>query len=355
MPDYMLHEAQDAQPGEYLYAMGHVYRVEGDGIPRLVDYHQPEVPTTREGGRFAALTVLEQVAGLLQGWDAAWPPATPPNTEFVAGYYGGGTPHPWTDQEITDSLRKSTAQFFLPIFVRVPPTVRDPVVEANWFIDKVEAHGQPKGTLVALDYETAVDPWQERFDAQVVKRGYLMALYGSRSRVVQNKRPSGGYWTATWNNVPHLDTGATITQYGGDVTLGQPYDLNVAALATPFWNTGGDMPLTEADLPIIKRGVREVLRVSDNMDIIQFGQVNNDRAFNILAQRLEGLKTQATAASGKLDKIQATLDANLPVTVLLDPVALEAALVAALKGAITDEQVTAAVKAAIASTTVTLS
>ena len=228
---YMLTEARDAEPGEDLWALGHRYRKEGDGEVRYVT-HVPETDQRAEDW-------LRLVAGLRQGWDAAWPPKSPPNVEFVAGYIGGGTPHVWSDDEWASALAGSSAQYTLPIFVRVPPTTRDPVIEANFSADWAERHGQPHGTLIALDYETStVQSYLSAFDAQIVKRGYKTVVYGSRSFVLQLKAPSGGRWTATWNNVPHIDPGAVMTQYGGDVTLGQPYDLNVA----------GDIDLWRSDM-----------------------------------------------------------------------------------------------------------
>ena len=172
-------------------------------------------------------------------WDAAWPPASPPKVDAVAGYIGpaGATPHIWTEQEWADSLRRSGARYKLPIYVTVPPTIRDPRVAARFCLDWATRHGQPKGTLIALDYETAVSDWEVPFDAEIVQGGYRTVLYGTRRTVLQNPRPSGGYWTATWNNIPHLDAGASITQYGGDTTLGQPWDINAVADSAPLWDT----------------------------------------------------------------------------------------------------------------------
>lgn len=228
----MLTEARDAPTGERFYALGHEYVKTplGDFAERL--WRSEAARSGHEAPDQRAGTVI----GLRQGWDAAFPPSSPPNVEFVAGYIGGGTPHVWTDAEWAASLSKSTAQLRLPIFVRVPPTTRDPVVEANFCADYGERHDQPKGTLIALDYETStVQSYLDAFDDQIVKRGYKTVVYGSRSTVMQLRAPSGGRWSATWNNVPHMDDGAVITQYGGDVTLGQPYDLNVALDSVPFW------------------------------------------------------------------------------------------------------------------------
>ncbi len=171
-------------------------------------------------------------------FDSAFPPASPPQVDAVAGYIGGGTPHIWSDAEWAASMQKSGARYKLPIFVRVPPTPRDPRAEARFCLDWAARHQQPKGTLIALDYETAVDAtYLGAFDDVIVAGGYKCIVYGTRRTVLQNPRPSGGYWTATWNNIPHLDAGASITQYGGDTTLGQPWDINAVADSAPLWDT----------------------------------------------------------------------------------------------------------------------
>lgn len=291
---YMLTEARDAKPGEDLWALGHRYRVEGDGQVRFMTSVVPHTfLTEREIARQFKLA-----ADLRQGWDAAFPPATPPDVEFVAGYIGGGTPHVWTDAEWAASLSKSTAQLRLPIFVRVPPTTRDPVVEANFCADWADAHGQQKGTLIALDYETStVQSYLDAFDGQIVKRGYQTVVYGSRSFVIQLNAPSGGRWTATWNNVPHIDAGAVMTQYGGDVTLGQPYDLNVALDGVKFDTTGGSM--TDAQMTELKNYIdlkmRQGVRYLDNGDPTVGFQGNTLKKVRDEVGEVKALATALTA------------------------------------------------------------
>lgn len=247
--DYMLHEAANTEHGGLLYALGTTYqRVDQELLEVTLPAHLMALSPTAPVSTAAEIMLA---AGMRQGWDAAWPPAAPPDVEFVAGYIGGGTPHVWSDTEWATALARSSAPWRLPIFVRVPPTTRDPVAEANFSADWADDHGQPKGSLIALDYETAVNAaYLSAFDTQIVKRGYATIVYGSRSFVLQNPKPSGGYWTATWNNVPHLDAGAAMTQYGGDVTLGQPYDLNVASDEAHLWNTTGD-DMSAADVKAI--------------------------------------------------------------------------------------------------------
>jgi len=227
-------------------------------------------------------------AGLRQGWDAAFPPASPPNVEFVAGYIGGGTPHVWTETEWAASHSKSTAQLRLPIFVRVPPTTRDPVVEANFSADWAEAHGQPKGSLIALDYETStVQSYLTAYDRQIVKRGFKCVVYGSRSFVMQLTAPSGGRWSATWNNLPHMDNGAVITQYGGLPSL----DLNVAADSVEFWNITGEPAM--ADFSDEQKATLAAFRDTVN--------AHNDALYKLLARPSDGRANLADIAGEVVD------------------------------------------------------
>lgn len=314
--EYITREAEDGEAGETFYALGHRYIKGVDGIVHPHDTYPVTVWTADRWISPPPLLTPREVAGMRQFWDAAYPPTTPPNTEGVAGYIGGGTPNVWTDQEWADSMARSSAQFKLPIFVRVPPTTRDPVVEANFSADWAEAHGQPHGTLIALDYETStVQSYLAAFDDQIVKRGYFCTVYGSLSTVKTLPAPSGGRWTAHWTNTAHVCPEGVMTQYGGEVS-GGAFDLNVALDSANFWYPGGtDMPLTETDINNVAKAVGAMFRVSPDapMTIIQSGQLNNVKAFTILAQRLADLKAQVTALAqlvvGEDDQTQAKLDA----------------------------------------------
>jgi len=192
--------------------------------------------------------------GWLSGWDAAWPPTAPPRGDFVAGYIGGNTPHIWSVPEWDTSLKLSGARYRLPIFTRSHDG--DPRADAAFCADWAARAGQPKGTLLALDYETRVDATYLRtFDADLGAAGWRTIVYGSLSYVLKNPRPSGGYWTAEWTNVRHLNAGATITQYGGLAT----YDLNVADPAAAFWDITGGAPviLGTDDIGAIKNAIHD--------------------------------------------------------------------------------------------------
>ena len=184
-------------------------------------------------------------------WDAAFPPANPPRWEAVAGYIGGNTPHVWTAAE----WARQPARFRVPIFVRSHGG--DPKADAAFSVSWLKGHGVPKGVTLALDYETRVDAaYLKAFDTAVVAAGWKVMVYGTRRTVVQNPKPSGGYWDAQWTNVPHLSPGSAATQYANDVMLGQPYDASLVADSTPLWDTQEDtMPLTNADIPMIRKAL----------------------------------------------------------------------------------------------------
>src|SRR6266496_1883860 len=183
----------------------------------------------------AALPYDGGVMALRRMWDAAYPPTSPPNWEAVAFYLGGNTPHVWTDSEI----ERQPARWRLPIFVRSHDG--DPLADAHASIVWLVRHEVPRGVTLALDYETRVDAaYLAAFDRAVTDAGWRVMVYGTRRTVLQNPKPSGGYWDAQWTNTPHLNAGSAATQYGGDTTLGQPYDASLVADSTPLWDTKED-------------------------------------------------------------------------------------------------------------------
>lgn len=176
-----------------------------------------------------------------QMYDAAFPPGSPPGWEAVAGYIGGNTPHVWTDAE----WKSQPARWRLPIFTRSHGG--DPSADAHAATSWMTAHHVPKGACVALDFETRVDAGYLRsFDSIVVRAGWKVLLYGSRSFVLKNPKPSGGYWVADWTGNPFLYPGSAATQWASDVMLGKPWDASLVADSTPLWDTrtststGGD-------------------------------------------------------------------------------------------------------------------
>jgi hypothetical protein len=276
-------------------------------------------------------------------FDAAYPPANPPRVDAVAGYIGGNTPNVWTQAEWDAMMRRSGARYKLPIFTR--STGGNPTSDATFCVNWLRSHRVPRGVCVALDFEIRVDATYLRaFDRTIVAAGYKTVVYGSRSFVLQNPRPSGGYWTATWNNVPHLDAGAAITQYGSDVTLGQPYDLNVVADSTPLWDTRGGTAvanLDAEDLAAIETRVRKVLNEGTGFGYRNWGDTNQG-----LVGKVNGLVNDLnveSVATRQVVRSEAESIRELLQPVAVDPGVLETALADALGEASTDVSIDPAV------------
>ncbi len=258
-------------------------------------------------------------------FDAAWPPANPPRWEVAAGYIGGSTPHLWTDAE----WAATGTRWRLPIFVRVPPTTRKPADDAALAIRWLQAHNVPKGVCLALDYETAIDAtYLQAFDTAIVAAGYRTLLYGTRRTVLQNPRPSGGYWDAQWTNEPHLNAGSAATQYGGDTTLGQPYDASLVADSTPLWDTEGDFSM-DAETKTYLDGMKTDILTRINQAVQRVGGRTNSVYNNqnvdyqglVMARDIQQLDAAAVAAlvAGQLEVTGISTGAGGVVTVTFGP------------------------------------
>jgi|GEM_PF-1588386 len=259
-------------------------------------------------------------------WDAAFPPSNPPKWEVAAGYIGGGTPHVWTDAE----WAATKTRWRLPIFVRVPPTTHDPRDDAAKAIAWLRGHDVPKGVCMCLDYETAIDAtYLGAFDRTVVAAGWKVMVYGTRRTVLANPRPSGGYWDAQWTNEPHLNAGSAATQYGGDTTLGQPYDASLVADSTPLWDTEGDFTVlddaTKAYLDTMKGDIltrinQAVQRVGGRTNSV-YNNNNVDYQGLVMAKDIQQLDATAVAAlvAGQLEVTGIQTDSAGVVTVTFGP------------------------------------
>lgn len=163
-------------------------------------------------------------------FDAAYPPATPPNTDGVCIYIGGDTPHVWTQAEIG----RQHARFRLPIWVRSNPGQVNVNADAHAALMRLHEIGCPAGSLVALDVETTVAPsWVHAFYSALHAGGYPIIVYGSQSVVLGNDVPDGWYWGADWTDVAHFARGDVMTQYASF----RAYDLDLAKSTLPFWDT----------------------------------------------------------------------------------------------------------------------
>lgn len=143
--------------------------------------------------------------------DSAWPPASYPTSidgKPVVGwcvYIGGNTPHIWTDAEIANLKAQPWCRYIVPIFTRSNPQGANATADADAAIAWARAHGQPSGTKTMWDGETAVDsPYYTGVDQRLQSQaGLHEILYGSKSSVTQNARPSGGYDEASWTGAPY--------------------------------------------------------------------------------------------------------------------------------------------------------
>lgn len=174
--------------------------------------------------------------------DSAFPPATYP-TSFggkpVVGWCvyipGGNAYHGWSKAEFDHLRALPWCRYIVPVFVRSHPqgaeqAQADAAAVAAW----IHAQGQPRGTLVMMDYETAVDSVYEiEFDRALREAsGDLEVLYGSKSTVIKNAAPSGGYNEADWTGRAPGPLDSTAQQfYSCDA-----YDLNDFRDTAPLWD-----------------------------------------------------------------------------------------------------------------------
>lgn len=164
-------------------------------------------------------------------YDASTPPAHPPAVDGVAFYIGGDTPHVWIVAEID----AAPARYRLPTWVRSDPAGHSGSADAAAAAEQLAAIGAPRGCVVALDTETAVDPvYVSAFFVRLMRAGYVLLDYGSQSSLFANHVPHGGYyWGADWTGTEHVDQGDEGTQYQS----GPDYDLSAFKPGLPFWDT----------------------------------------------------------------------------------------------------------------------
>jgi len=169
--------------------------------------------------------------------------------EVLAFYIGGDTPN----VPLMTSVKALKTRYLLPIWTRSDPGEVNVATDAQAAIKHLGLIGAPKHTLVGLDYETAKDAqYVEDFSAILEAAGYLTLLYGSKSTVTANPKPSGGYWDADWTGEKHLTAGSTATQYVGNQQAGRPYDLSVIVADAPLWDTQAGTPVTPPTVPATK-------------------------------------------------------------------------------------------------------
>jgi len=171
-------------------------------------------------------------------FDAAYPPMLSPDTDVAAGYIGGNTPHVWT----TTEWDRQSCLWRLPIYTRSHDG--DPVIDSESAVEWLQSHSVPKGCCLALDFETRIDQnYLALFDQHASVYGYPVIVYGSKSSLFSNPKPSGGYWVADYTGKPHLYPNTVITQWANAEIVGHPWDMNTVADSVPLWRVeGDDMP-----------------------------------------------------------------------------------------------------------------
>jgi hypothetical protein len=169
----------------------------------------------------------------LTGFDSAYPPSNPPPDQVVFGYLGGDTPHVWTPAE----WAAQKARYRVGIWTRSNPVgAAQGKSEGEAAVAAWRALGAPAGTLLVLDYETAINSaYLTAFDDAAVAGGCKVAVYGSTSTVYRNPKPSGGYFPADITNTPHLVPGTLITQY--EFESGWDDDEVAAGATSMLWDT----------------------------------------------------------------------------------------------------------------------
>lgn len=170
------------------------------------------------------------MTGMLSFVDSAFPFPPYPKGDGIAFYIGGDTPHIWTVKEVA----ATPYRYRLPIFVRSNPQSANPDTDAHATLTALAMHSAPKGTLIALDFEIAVDvSYVSEYCKQVTAAGYRVILYGSESFVHRNNMPDGLYWGADWTKVNHLHSGDVGTQW---ISL-SAYDVSTFEMTLPLWDT----------------------------------------------------------------------------------------------------------------------
>jgi len=168
-------------------------------------------------------------------WDSSSPGANPAQADCLAFYIGGDTPHVWTLPEIEAA---QGTQERLPIYVR-SFGFGNPLADANDCIARLKTIGQPIGTTVALDLETAIAlAYTTTFNQVVSGLGYYVLLYGSTGTLFKNPITSGGYWAADPSGAAHMYPGSVETQW----KFAGAYDLSLVDDSVKLWTPNAPIP-----------------------------------------------------------------------------------------------------------------
>lgn len=190
-------------------------------------------------------------------YDAAYPIHPVLGCTVTAGYIGspGATPHVWSKPEWQANSYTLRLPIYVPSWFRT--RMWNASGDATECVNALSALGVPKGSAVALDFETEVNSvYVSEINANVLESGWRMLLYGSKDYVFQNPRTAAGYWAADWERTVEqgLIPGSVATQYRNLAD----WDLSVIDPSVQLWGDPIDSTSwTETllnDLPTVQSG-----------------------------------------------------------------------------------------------------
>jgi hypothetical protein len=206
---------------------------------------------------------------MLNGYDAAFPPADPPVADVVFTYGGGDTPHVWTSAEIATQ----PARFRVPIWVRSDPGgTAQAQSDATAFVGYLVEIGCPRGVYTVLDLETAIDPpYVTAFGQAMHDVGWMVSPYGSSSTLFKNPILDG-YFVAE-PGASGIPANCVMCQHTEDAG-GGAYDLDWLLPSLKLWDTW--LPLItsvkedDMSIAVAPDGTRLIERVSPAGHLLLF-------------------------------------------------------------------------------------
>jgi hypothetical protein len=256
--------------------------------------------------------------------DSAWPPSSYPASfqgqpiEGWCVYIGGDTPHVWTASEVVRLKAQPWCRYIVPVFTRSNPQGASAGADTDIAIAWAKAYGQPSGTLTMWDAETAVDsPYYSEVDSLLRSGdGDLEIIYGSKSTVVQNRRPSGGYDEASWTGGDYVPAD-TADQFGN----WNAYDLNDFQTNAKLWDLRAPVP-PKPPAPALAPQTSLPAPITEENDMITIFRVSGDpkvygvfdcgRMWHIasagdLEQYLPKARADYTVSAGEITAIKTAL------------------------------------------------
>lgn len=178
---------------------------------------------------------------LYNGADASKPDlaTVPPNTQILAGYVGGDTPHVWLPDEWNEILETQPQTRFLPIYVDSNASFTNGTELAKAAVSAVMDRGwapfQPNRRVIVIDCEenTNYQYYAEASDA-IWSAGFVMIQYRSAGSVGnQQQNPPD----VTWVAVPGQPKPSGMIWAGYQYHWGKEWDLDV--FSEFVWNGCG--------------------------------------------------------------------------------------------------------------------